>query len=211
MHRSRSRAARRGTAGRALAIAAGLLLALLIPGTAAADAELTSTIPADGAVLDVPPTEVVLTFDQEITDRSSFAVLDSNGATVAEGALDPADPTTMRGALPVLAPGTYEVQWVAQSADGHLPRGTFAFTVAEPTAAPATPTPPPSDEPATLPTPTVPTPTEPATPPATASPAPGDSRSGSGDDSTDVLLPIAIVGLLIGGGLAVMLRRRPAA
>lgn len=202
MHRSRSRAVRRGTARRALAIAGGLVVALLIPGTAAADAELVSTIPADGAVLADLPTEVVLTFDEAITDRSSFAVLDESGATVAEGALDPADPTTMRGALPVLAPGTYEVQWVAQSADGHLPRGTFAFTVAEPTPAPATPTPPPSDEPTTEPTPT-------ATPAATASPAPGDS--GSGDDSTDVLLPIAIVGLLIGGGLAFFLRRRSAA
>lgn len=200
MHRSRLRAVRRVTARRALAIAGGLVVALLIPGTAAADAELVSTIPADRAVLADLPTEVVLTFDEAITDRSSFAVLDESGATVAEGALDPADPTTMRGALPVLAPGTYEVQWVAQSADGHLPRGTFTFTVVEPTPAPATPTPPPSDEPTTEPTPT-----PAATPAATASPAPGDSGGG---DSTDVLLPIAIVGLLIGGGLAFFLRRR---
>lgn len=204
MHESRTRAVRRGTARRALAIAAGLIVALLIPGTAAADAELVSTIPADGAVLADLPTEVVLTFDQAITDRSSFAVLDSNGATVAEGAVDPADATRMRGPLPVLAPGAYEVQWVAQSADGHLPRGTFTFTVVEPTPPPATATLEPSDVPSEAPSVTPPV----ASPTPAPTPAPGDD---GGDDDTAVLLPIVIVGLLIGGGLAFFLRRRSAA
>jgi hypothetical protein len=205
MHRLRTRGRGRGRSRRVLAAAGGLLLAILIPGIAAADAELTSTIPADGAVLAVPPTEVVLTFDQEITDRSSFAVLDSNGATVAEGAVDPADPTTLRGALPLLEPGTYEVQWVAQSADGHLPRGTFTFTVVEPTPPPATATSGPTEAPSEA---ASAAPTTAASPTAAASPAPGDD---GGDDDTAVLLPIAIVGVLVGGGLAFFLRQRSAA
>jgi methionine-rich copper-binding protein CopC len=201
-----TRTAPRGHTSRTLAVAAALVLFFMTPAAVAADAELVSSTPADGALLSESPTEVVLTFNEAITDQSSFAVLDASGATVATGAVDPADPTTMRTALPSLPPGTYEVQWVARSADGHLPRGTFTFTVAEPTAPPATPTPAPSDEPthATSPTATL-------TPAPTVSPTPtGDGTSG-GDGATDALLPIAVVGLLIGGGLAYFLRRRSAA
>jgi len=184
------------------AAAAAFILLLGIPSVALADAELVSTIPVDGVVLTIAPSEVVLTFDEPLTDRSSFAVLDASGATVAEGALDPTDSMTIRGALPDLAPGVYEVQWVAQSSDGHLPRGTFTFTVLEPTPAPPTPTPAPSEEPTASPA-ASPTPT----PTGAPSPAPS-AAGGGGDSSSDVIIPIAVVGLLIGGGLAFFLRRR---
>jgi methionine-rich copper-binding protein CopC len=202
MHRHPDGVTRRGRPVRSLALAGGLALLLLTPGVAAADAELLSSVPADGEVLTEAPTEVVLTFNEAITDQSSFAVLNASGATVATGSLDPANTMTMRGTLPNLAPGTYEVRWVARSADGHLPRGTFTFTV-------ATPTPAPTDEPSPS---TAASPTSVPTAAPTPSPAPSAAGGGSGIGiGTDVLLPIAVVGLLIGGGLAFFLRRRGAA
>ncbi|HET9436503.1 MAG TPA: copper resistance CopC family protein, partial [Candidatus Limnocylindrales bacterium] len=158
---------------------------------------------ASGETHPAAPPEATLTFDESLSDTSSFAVLDSGGATVATGALDPADPTIVRGPLPDLAPGTYEVQWLADSADGHLARGKFQFSVVAPTPPSGTATPPASEAPSADASPTATPATEP-----TAAASPGPGPDGGGDSAGDVLLPIAIVGLLIGGGLAVMLRRR---
>jgi len=182
----------------------GLLLSLILPSVALAHAELVSSTPADGAVVE-NPSEVVLRFDEPVVGNSSFTLHDSSGATVATGSPDPVDPTSMRATFPPLGPGVYTVEWTSVAEDTGVERGTFTFTVTEPTAAPPTPTPVPSDEPATEAPPTAteaPSPTVPPTAP------PG----GSGGDTTgDVLLPIAVVGLLIGGGLAFFLRRRSAA
>jgi len=186
---------------RALSAAcAGLVLALMLPTAVAADAELVSAVPAAGSQLTDVPSEIVLTFDEPLSNRSSITVVDASGATVATGALDPTDPTMLRGSLPGLAPGTYEVGWVADSADGHLARDTYTFTVLEPTAPPTTPTGAATDEPSTAPSPT-----------AVLTPTPSPAPTGSGDpggDATAPYLPIVIVGLLIGGGLAYFLRRR---
>ena len=182
----------------------GLLVALILPSVASAHAELVSSSPAAGSVVE-PPSEVVLTFDETVVGNSSFSVLDAGGTTVATGGPDSADPTTMRATLPLLPAGVYEVQWVAVAEDTDVERGTFTFTIVDPTPSPATSTPAPTDEP--IPTPT---PTTAPSPAATAAPTPSASGDGGGSGS-DVLLPIALVGLLVGGGLAVMLRRRPTA
>ena len=190
----------RGSARRALAVIAGLLVLLLLPATALADAELVTASPGDGDVLTTLPPEAVLTFDEALDDRSSFAILDSNGATVATGALDPADATILRGELPALAPGTYEVEWVAGSQDSHLVRDTYTFTVAEPTPPPPSATPAPSvDE------------TDAPTIPPTEVPSPTPSPSADGGTSggaADVIIPIVVVSLLVAGGLLWFLRRR---
>ncbi|HEX5589104.1 MAG TPA: copper resistance CopC family protein [Candidatus Limnocylindrales bacterium] len=200
MHRTHPRATRRGSLARARAAIAALLLLLLTPAAVLADAELIASTPASGESLTAVPAEAILTFDEPLNDNSSFDIRDPSGATVATGALDAADPTVVRGPLPDLLPGTYQVQWVADSADGHLARGTFTFSVAAPTLPPATATPVGSDAPSAAASPT-------AEPTLAPSPSPGPNGSGDGS-AGDALLPIAIVGLLIGGGLAVMLRRR---
>lgn len=181
--------------------ACSLGIALLLPATVAAHAGLVSSTPADRETLAQPPTEIILTFTEATAEGSRFDVLDADDATVGSGLPDPADPTVMRGTLQGLGPGTYRIQWVTMSAiDGDPDRGTITFTVAEPTP-PASATPGPTvivtDNPTSLPS---------ATP--TAGPAPTGEGAGTGDATGDVLMPIAIVGLLIGGGLAYLLRRR---
>lgn len=200
------RVRRRDGSRRALAAVAGLLLLLALPVVALADTELVASVPADGQVLTTVPPEAVLTFDEPVTSGSTFAVLDASGATVASGAPDAADAAMMRGALPALSPGIFEIQWAAGSTDGHIVRGTFQFTVAEPTPPPATPAP--TDAPTVEPTATATsTATPPDTPTDTPTPSPGDGATG-GAAETDVVLPILVVVVLVGAGLAVMLRRR---
>lgn len=187
---------------RALAAIGGLLLSLILPSVALAHAELVSSSPAADAVVEAPLEAVVLTFDEAVVGASAFSVLDTEGMTIATGNPDPTDPTVMRAILPALGEGEYKVEWTSVAEDGDVERGTFSFNVVVPAPPVATPTAAPSDEPTTAPTPTTA-----ASPDPTALPAP----TGDGDNTTEVLLPIAIVGLLIGGGLAVILRRRPPA
>ena len=195
MHRDPLRAHARV---RAAVVAVALLL--VVPGVVRADAVLVSSVPAAGEVLATLPGEAVLTFNEPLTENSNFAIVDASGAMVATGAWDPSNPQVIRGPLPDLPPGIYEVQWAAASSDGHLPRGTFQFTVAQPTPPPPTPTAVTTDAPTAEPTPM----TEPSPTPAPTL-DPGTTTGG-----LDVVLPIAIVALLLGIGLAMLLRRRPA-
>lgn len=114
--------------------AALLLAALLaaIPATANAHAELVTTDPVAGGVLDAPPTEVALTFDGELApDGSGFTVTDANGTEVGSGMLDleVAERNVLRGPFEAEAEGRYEVAWSAVAVDGHREEGTFAFTI----------------------------------------------------------------------------------
>ena len=58
-----------------LAALAALGAALLVAGSAGAQqASLVESIPADGAELNEPPSEIVLTFDSELGDANSVQV-----------------------------------------------------------------------------------------------------------------------------------------
>ncbi len=192
------------TLRRATLSAAALLL--LLPATAAAHAEFAASLPAADDVVTMLPPAIVLTFTDVLTAGSSFEVVGADGATAASGEPDPADPMTMSAPTPDLADGTYEVLWTAASGDGHLERGTFKFSVARPTPAPATA--------GTSVAPVVATPSPDISSPSTEVPAtpaptavPGDGAGSAGD----VVIPIAVVGLLVVGGLAFFLRRRGSA
>jgi methionine-rich copper-binding protein CopC len=120
-----------------LAPFAALLLAAL--STAAlAHAELVSSQPAAGEVLDTPPSSVVVTFESELDpDTSEIEVADADGTIVGEGGvdLDVADRNVLRAAASMTGDGEYHVAWSAGSIDGHVGSGEFAFRVGpEPTA-----------------------------------------------------------------------------
>ncbi|MCI0583906.1 MAG: copper resistance protein CopC [Chloroflexi bacterium] len=204
MQRHRTRGRRR--AGRPLVAASGIfLLAVAGPAVVLAHAELVSSTPADGAVLTEPPTEIVLTYSQGLDEGSSIVLKDAHGTTIATGTPASIGITEMRATFASLTPGTYTIESTTKSSeDGEIDRATVTFTVAEPT-------PPPTDEPSagTAPSQTTP-PTITPTPPSTPSPA-ASAAGGNGGSGPDVLLPLAVVGLLIGGGLAFFLRRRGAA
>jgi methionine-rich copper-binding protein CopC len=111
-------------------LAALALLMWLTPGPAAAHATLLSSTPAAGAVVTELPTSIILTFDDDLTDASNFDLVDAAGTALAHGSVSADDPTTMTAATPSLADGAYEVRWTAGTSDGHIERGTVAFTVA---------------------------------------------------------------------------------
>jgi methionine-rich copper-binding protein CopC len=112
----------------------GVLLAiaalLVFPALAAAHAHLESTDPEAGANLDEPPTEVTVTFDDELQpDGSGFTVADADGNEVGDGSLDldVAERNVLRGEVSITDPGLYTVSWEIVAEDGHPDSGEFTF------------------------------------------------------------------------------------
>jgi hypothetical protein len=105
------------------------LLAAL-PAVAAAHTELESSTPSAGENLDAPPTEVTLTFGDELDpDGSSFTVVDAGGHEVGSGEVDLtiADRNVMAGDVAITDPGVYTVEYTFVAADGHESGGTLSF------------------------------------------------------------------------------------
>ena len=109
-------------------LAAGALLA--IPAAASAHVELISSSPEAGDNLDSAPTEVAVTFDDELDpDHSTFTVADADGNEVGSGEVDltVADRNVMRGDVTISDPGVYTVSYRVAGVDGHEIEGTFSF------------------------------------------------------------------------------------
>jgi copper transport protein len=123
------------TVVRRLLAAVGCVVVMLLatPGVASAHAQLESTDPSQGAVLLVPPTQVVLHFGEPVEiDFGSLRVI-GPGATRIDsgGAHHPGqDSHAVAVSLPQhLADGTYVVAWRVISADSHPVHGAFTFSV----------------------------------------------------------------------------------
>ena len=116
-----------------LSVAVALSLMLGLPALAAAHTDLIESSPADGAQLDEPPTEVVLTFEDEVSEDSSFTVTDADGNEVGSGALDldVADRNVLRGEVTITDDGTYTVAYTIVGEDGDPIEGEASFTVGE--------------------------------------------------------------------------------
>lgn len=173
----------------------GLTTALAAPATA--HDRIIGSDPADGSALTVSPTQIVLTFSDEVQQvGGQILLVDAAGTQVAAG--PPAvDGTTATLAVPTLANGPYTVTWRVVSSDGHPIDGTFAFSVADPAAVGVEPAP----EVTALDVPAE----EPTTAPAdetSAEPTPSTAPSTADDDADDDGLPWT--GIIIGGllGLA---------
>ncbi len=107
-------------------------LVMLHPQPALAHAELATTEPADHASLDEPPTEVVLTFTEEVTALpGAIRVFDATGERVDRGSVQGAEGSTELSTplVPDLADGSYIVSWSVVSLDDHPIRGAFVFQV----------------------------------------------------------------------------------
>ncbi len=115
----------------ALAVAA--LVVLAAPATASAHAYLVKTSPTPGAILDVPPRTVALTYDEAVEPR--FAIISVTNArgqqlTTAPVHRSPSNPDTLIVPLkPHLPSGWYLIYWRAISVDGHPVQGGFTFAV----------------------------------------------------------------------------------
>ncbi|MFB8350621.1 copper resistance CopC/CopD family protein [Streptomyces niveus] len=114
-----------------------------LSGTASAHAALTGSDPKDGAVVDVAPKDVTLTFSEQIAmGDNSIRVLDPRSKRVDVAKMrDLSGGGTVRYAVdlkPGLPDGTYTVAWQAVSADSHPVSGAFTFSVGAPSETTAT-------------------------------------------------------------------------
>lgn len=182
-------------------IVAALILAF--PGSVAAHAELESASPPDGAVLDAPPTEIVLTFTEALDPvKSHMELIGPDGTQVASGVADPANELTMRIDPPALAPGAYVIRSTAFAAhDGALKRESLTFTVLAPSPSP-TQAPTPSASVAASAT------ASPSAPVASPAPSPSASPTPASGTGADALLPILAAVVVVGVLGALLLRGR---
>lgn len=204
-----------------VAVVVAMLTAVLGPlAPAAAHDVLLETSPADGAVLDAPPSEVALTFSADQIDMgAAITVTDADGTEWAEGETV-VDGPVVRQALPADLPaGWYQVAWRSVSSDGHALTGdtTFEVTAAAPVDDPVDETVDPADEAAggedvveeQEDEATAVEPSEPAE--ADESAVADDDVAASDDDGGfPVWLVVVLAVLVIGGAAFALLRRNRA-
>jgi methionine-rich copper-binding protein CopC len=102
----------------------------LSASTVTAHVELISSTPVAGANLSTAPTEVTITFDDELDpDLSHFEVADAASVKVGSGEVDltVANRNVMTGPVTITAPGVYTVSYTVAGVDGHLLEGAFSF------------------------------------------------------------------------------------
>ncbi|MEV4544342.1 copper resistance CopC family protein [Micromonospora echinaurantiaca] len=191
--------ARRTVAGLFAATVAAVAMLLVPAAPAAAHNTLKAATPARDARLTTAPTRITLEFMQKL-DPAFTTIALSDAAERRIPASDPAV-TGTTGTVTIdepLANGTYTVAYRVVSADGHPVQGSYRFTVADPTAAIASP-------PATTATTSAP-----AAQPSPASPASATRDAGDGPGAL-ALVGGAILLAALAAGAVVLLRRRRAA
>jgi methionine-rich copper-binding protein CopC len=104
------------------------VLSLAGAGSALAHADLASADPAAGATVKTAPTEISITFTEEVEPKfSTIQVLDGGGKRVDDGKAHtaPDNAKLLSVGLKPLAPGTYKVMWHAMAADdSHKTKGS---------------------------------------------------------------------------------------
>jgi copper transport protein len=107
--------------------------ALALPAAASAHAYLIKTSPVASGVLDTPPRQSALTFDEAVEPRFAIvSVTDASGKQQTTGPVQrsAANPDTLLVPLaPQLPQGWYLIYWRAISVDGHPVQGAFTFAV----------------------------------------------------------------------------------
>src|SRR4029079_17300016 len=116
-----------------VAVTAGLALATFVGvGTAFAHAELLTSDPQPGAVLDASPAHVTLTFNEPVeSSLGAIRVFDGTGNSIdVSAARHPdGDSSKVEIDLPKLADGSYVVDWRVVSADSHPVHAAYTFQV----------------------------------------------------------------------------------
>ena len=117
---------------RHITLASVFLFALTFAaGQTAAHSKKQATVPADGAVLAMPPETIAMTFDMPLR-VTLIALRDQSGADHALTRTDNMQPVSDFAATPpALSAGTYTVEWRGLAADGHPMQGQFSFDIAE--------------------------------------------------------------------------------
>ncbi|MDR6866690.1 methionine-rich copper-binding protein CopC [Microbacterium resistens] len=208
------RARRRGRLRAALAgIAAGVLVVLGTAVPASAHDTLLSSTPAEGAVLDTAPTEIVLTFSGNILPGTAIVtVTDAAGVDYHQGDAVVSETTVTVGVKAGLANGAYEIRWAVTSEDGHPISRITPFSIAGAAAA--------GPSAAPTPAPTSPATGAPSADPATAAPSDAGAKTPTTaptsapqeGSSTGPMLALVLSGVavlaLVAVIVVILLRRR---
>ena len=99
--------------------------------------EVVKSDPMAGAVLDQPPVQVKVWFNEELqTSDSTLQVLNTEGIKVDRGNggvdLDDPDHASMKVDVTTLPVGAYIVKWHVNLTDGDASDGEFSFTIGQP-------------------------------------------------------------------------------
>lgn len=116
--------------GRALSAIGVILLALLLPISAAsAHDSLVGADPKDGQQLETMPENIELTFSgPPIAMGSEIKVQDENGKDWANGDVEIVNSVAKQPISPDAPAGKYTVTWRVVSSDSHPIEGQFTFT-----------------------------------------------------------------------------------
>lgn len=188
--------------------AATLIVTSSLFGVAVAQAhtDLNFSTPEDGEQLDVAPTEVRLTFNEELfSELVEVSVLDSDGNLVMATEAEQTPPPGTDVIVPWpsdLPPGEYSVAYRVVSEDGHPVTGQITFSFAE-SAAAATPSEPTESEVPTEPVESAASDTpEPTTSVESIEPTPSGETAAAAAEAGEP--DSSLVGpLLIGGAIVV--------
>ena len=105
-----------------------LLIALAPASKACAHASLVKAVPADGAVMPLPPAALTLTFNEPVSPLV-VRLIGPDGAPLVPIAVTAQDTTVTISAPPVLRRGTHVLSWRVISADGHPVGGSLLFSI----------------------------------------------------------------------------------
>ncbi|MCB7135609.1 copper resistance CopC/CopD family protein [Cellulosimicrobium marinum] len=118
----------------AVVAAAAVPLAILAGGPAAAHAVLVGTDPEDGTVLDAPPDDLTITFNEPVQAVDGGTTVLAADGTPVDVAVSSVDAALVVTPADELADGTYVVSWRVISLDSHPVAGAFTFSVGAPSA-----------------------------------------------------------------------------
>jgi putative copper export protein/methionine-rich copper-binding protein CopC len=173
------------------ALVLAFVAAMGLPAPLFAHTRLASSSPAQGDTVAAGLSRLGVRFTRPVEAELTSLTLLAGGDTVAAGRatlVAGSEGREFTFALPTgLRPGGYTVAWRTAGADGHIIRGTFAFTVRA------------ADTGATVPAPVAPVPAEPA-----GAPGPDLDESSSSDSALAVLVRwagyLALLGMVGAAG-----------
>jgi len=185
-----------GLAALAVIVAVGGLGA----APASAHSQLTSTTPADGSVLAVPPPEVRFTFDAPLLqDTDTISINDSEGNVVKSIHPTPEGDSVAIPWPEGTAPGQYQVAYRVVCGDGHPVIGAINLTVNG--SAPAASAAPASSAAAAAPS-------QPAATAAATPVAASDASTSSSGSLTPLIIGAAVLGAAVIALIVALLARR---
>lgn len=186
-----------------LGLVLGVLAQVVFAVGADAHTALKTVSPKDGARLTTAPTQVVLTFDDPISESFATVTVTGPGGSVGTGRAAVDGAVVTQPLRPGLADGRYTVAFRVVSADGHPVSDTTTFQLA------ASPSPSATTSGATTSGATAPAGSTTAAPPATATAAQADAPASADDGRTKRLgLAVGVAALALAAGTAVVAATR---